>query len=1237
VVVSPTSLSQDRHINNKGGYSTSTSVPPTGKVSAGSSNRSTTSSTLYGAQIDSVASSFSETSSLSNTTGSRNINTSTTNNPPPTSLSTRRLLEGTTNSIDEDTFHKNNYDRLVHCDEKVDRMKSPIVPLNHPSDDGLSASTLSPGRNDDDLDMLFLPESTSSSDILEDDERNENDCTFGASRIPTGPRTPEQQHQQENGGTVIDHRVPMKTPGLAIPTPAYTKGSVRLDAAGEYHHTNSTNSNSSSNLRDVNGVLPFSSYPLRSITESPIRRDDRLLSNNNNIDDDDNNKHQVHNNQRDDAVESQQQSIDDLGSLPDDAFLPDDFNIQHTSTRGGADDDVVVAMVPMDEMESRIQMEKVRIRQELNEQWEEKIRSFQDEAEAILVEHGRAWKQEADAESDRLKTLLKEEKSKTAKKHHELLNHSQRIAEMMEKLQQSEVDREALQKRIASLEKNSPGSREMDAPNQADDTMSLQDVNVELNRQILAMQKEVDELREKQIVSSNREELVILKGEKAAAERQIQDLTERLKVRTSSCNDALVRLEEAENEITNLRGQQLTMEQSKLNSSFLTSMSDTSLEELFATKAEIEKMKCLRDEDKQVNEDLKAQLVHVEEMLRNEVQSPGRSRSVAITSSSSLPVDELQTAKDLQRAKEQLQAMGTVLKRYKTERDNIKHQMTALQQQQVQAIEIAVKHATKDVKEKVHSLTEENDRIRQESVQMTTTEIDQLTAQVEEMKKRHDDEVVQLTEESASRIQQAQIESEKQLEEIKHGLTKLHEEEMAASQRIIEELRLQHEDEIEIVKSKAKEEAEIEVSHLQDTIRQIKVEFENEKIELIQTTSKDIEELEEQMKAMNQRNDEEVQRIRSEANGENQSLREQVGIFQKELDAKVAGSYTEEFVTEMKSKFEDDLMDVKSKAKNEVDNLRLTLESTIAERSEAVSNATKLQAQLTEIQGRLAAQSKQDKSDSERLLRELQQEHAKESDELLEQLDLVEAEHNERYHKLQLVVKEKDTVISAMGSQLADSESKYAGTSKKLNLLSQEVEALKILLQEATADVEASRQEIMKLSEDHLLAMKNEAVLREKACEEAREEMIQRAEKQFEERQEMYKTLKNQFNNSTSKISVLERDLRFAKKETEELKKRQEGREADLRDELAQSKAALASSQANMIRTEKSYLVALESAKTSEDQTKAKLEESQVVCDSVQRTLASLVAEKERLAAELIDMKQVCEELMAMVEGQSAG
>ena len=85
--------------------------------------------------------------------------------------------------------------------------------------------------------------------------------------------------------------------------------------------------------------------------------------------------------------------------------------------------------------------------------------------------------------------------------------------------------------------------------------------------------------------------------------------------------------------------------------------------------------------------------------------------------------------------------------------------------------------------------------------------------------------------------------------------------------------------------------------------------------------------------------------------------------------------------------------------------------------------------------------------------------------------------------------------------------------------------------------------------------MEEQIILRDQACEEAQRKIIEKVEKQFDERNAMYKELKRTLDESNSKVSILERDLRFAKKESDELKKRFEAREADLKDELAQAKA----------------------------------------------------------------------------------
>lgn len=1117
VVVSPTSFSQDRHL---GFHRKSVSAPAV----IGSSSKSENSS-LYGVVIDTAPSSSSEAaasfhSGTTTTTISSSTRTAIAGSPSITPRLSRRLLDSHRYISDEDSNRERRDDDPY---EKVHRMKSPepsspVGASGHPPrntlGDALSAATMSPDQNDHH--MLFLPQSSDSSDMM--DEPNENEDRESSSR------TPDRQG--------LD-RHPMKTPGLAIPTPAGTKGSIRLDAAGVYHH--STSSSSSSN-RDSKGNVPFF-FPLRSITESPVVKHVRPF--------------QADGDENPSPHRRRSPNHGDDKQLDDDAFLPDDFKQTTIVT-----DDTFTR----DQVEEMIQKAKVSVRQELNECWEKKLMVAQEEADSNLVEYGRAWKEEADAESDRLKALLKEEKYKTSQKHHELLNNAQKIADVTSKLEQCEADRNSLLERVAALERNSGTSIVAlncnENGTEACKTQIDEASNEELNRQIIAMEKELDELREQQIVSSNREELVILKGEKASADRQISDLTERLRVRMETSNNALKRLEEAENEITNLRGQ--LAETSNLDSSVLTSMSDASLEDLFASKAEVENLKRLRSQDIQEKEELRTQLGHVEEMYRTEIDSP-RSRGANL--SSSAPTYDSEAARDLQKARDQLVAMGKVLKRYKSERDDVRVEMKDMEQRQIQAIEIAVKQATKDLKQKVQSLMQEAEGIRMESAQIATTEIGALRAEVEEMKERHQTEVDELKVEFERSMQQARTEGvnheealRSQFKEEKQELLKSREAEVAAFQGTIEELRMQHQDEIELAKLKSKEEAAIEVNYLEDKIRSIEVEFENEKIELIQTTSKDIEELEEQIKKMNEMHEEEVELVRSEARDEVDELHGQIQLLHSELNEKPSG-YTEDFVSQLKAKFEDDMMDVKSKAKCEMERLRFELESAITEREEAFKKTTKLQSQLSELQERLATKSEQARSDFERQLKELRQDHAKESDELLEQLDLVEAEHVDRFQKLQVVVGEKETVISAMGSQLADSESRCVTTSKKLELLNKEVERLNSALAVATTEVGARRQEILELTEKHAIASENHVLLREKACEEAREEMIERAEKQFEERQEMYRTLKNRFDNSTSMISVLERDLRFAKKETEELKKRKEGREADLLDEIAQGKA----------------------------------------------------------------------------------
>ena len=72
-----------------------------------------------------------------------------------------------------------------------------------------------------------------------------------------------------------------------------------------------------------------------------------------------------------------------------------------------------------------------------------------------------------------------------------------------------------------------------------------------------------------------------------------------------------------------------------------------------------------------------------------------------------------------------------------------------------------------------------------------------------------------------------------------------------------------------------------------------------------------------------------------------------------------------------------------------------------------------------------------------RQIRKVKAEHASESDELLTQLDLIEAETAQRFKNAEVAVTEKDAVITALGSQLADSESCSASIFKECMVLKQ--------------------------------------------------------------------------------------------------------------------------------------------------------------------------------------------------------
>jgi hypothetical protein len=287
--------------------------------------------------------------------------------------------------------------------------------------------------------------------------------------------------------------------------------------------------------------------------------------------------------------------------------------------------------------------------------------------------------------------------------------------------------------------------------------------------------------------------------------------------------------------------------------------------------------------------------------------------------------------------------------------------------------------------------------------------------------------------------------------------------------------------------------------------------------------------------------------------------------------------------------------------------------------------------QLDELEADGATTSK---AEYERKLELVSTDHRMQLDELLAQLDLVEAEHKQKISETEKVTNEKDTVIADLGAQLADAharEQEVDATHKKLavNLARVEEEAA-----QAKEDVEDLKKKLEKSKAASDKFMAGEAERRERACDEAREEMIERAELQFKAANDLYVKLKREYDSSIGKVERLESELKSVKAKLEKAKNEKEDALADLKVEVAELKAANASTESDAASRAKDYRREMEGLLKAANDFENKVKDAESTSRSLERSLSAVAAAKTKLQQEYDEMKNVCEELMVMVEGQ---
>jgi hypothetical protein len=211
--------------------------------------------------------------------------------------------------------------------------------------------------------------------------------------------------------------------------------------------------------------------------------------------------------------------------------------------------------------------------------------------------------------------------------------------------------------------------------------------------------------------------------------------------------------------------------------------------------------------------------------------------------------------------------------------------------------------------------------------------------------------------------------------------------------------------------------------------------------------------------------------------------------------------------------------------------------------------------ELSEKLVALEAQAHTDKEEYAKGLQQVRDEHTAEIDEMLAQLDLVEAEHNQKYEAKLESIKQKEAIIAALGAQLAEAAAKTIALEDERQQGIASAEAARGEAEIARTASRSLQMSLDQLRDDHRKELEKERRKRDEACQQVKEEMITAAEEQFGKANEHYVKLKHEYDSTIMKVGRIERELKSSKRELDSCKKEQTAREVETRAELAQLKA----------------------------------------------------------------------------------
>jgi len=251
-----------------------------------------------------------------------------------------------------------------------------------------------------------------------------------------------------------------------------------------------------------------------------------------------------------------------------------------------------------------------------------------------------------------------------------------------------------------------------------------------------------------------------------------------------------------------------------------------------------------------------------------------------------------------------------------------------------------------------------------------------------------------------------------------------------------------------------------------------------------------------------------------------------------------------------------------------------------------------------------------------------------EIDELIEQLDQVESEYNAKLHPLQQSIHQKDAIISALGTQLADANDSNTHLQTNLQELQhQNQESLNTIHElQLRCDNLLKQQESSTIL--HNADMERQKIQTLEAVELARQDIKKEAEDQFQKANGVYCRLKRDYENIREECRTEKKRRTEIQEENDKLKRS----EAQAYLEVGKVKAELAVLLAQEAERAHAHSQKTQSLQEQIQQLQNQLASSQNECTAAHMSLANIVAEKERILVENKELNSVCEELMSIVE-----